>query len=84
MKEDEPISPWAYPNPTDRYLTVHAPYNGRVELLSLSGQAMLPAQSVVLDTDTPLDLENLPEGTYLLRLLAENHPPLVQKIVVWK
>ncbi len=84
VQDDEPISPWAYPNPTDRYLTVHAPYNGRVELLSLSGQTMLAAQPVVPDTDTRLDLGDLPEGTYLLRLLAENHPPLVQKIVVWK
>ncbi len=84
VQDDEPISPWAYPNPTDRYLTVHAPYNGRVELLSLSGQVMLPVQSVVLDADTQLDLGDLPEGTYLLRLLAESHSPLVQKIVVWK
>ena len=81
---DEPISPWAFPNPTDRFLTVRPPYNGRIELVSLSGQSMLPIQPVTADTDTVLDLINLPDGTYLLQLQTENRSTLVQKVVVWK
>lgn len=81
---DEPVGPWAFPNPTDRYLTVRPPYNGRIELLSLSGQTMLPVQNVTAETDTLLDLGNLPDGTYLMQLRADNQPALVQKVVVWK
>ncbi|WP_020595148.1 FG-GAP-like repeat-containing protein [Spirosoma panaciterrae] len=81
---DEPTGPWAFPNPTDRYLTVRPPFAGRVELLSLSGQTMLPVQPVAIDADTVLDLGNLPDGNYLLRLTGDNRPAQVQKIVVWK
>ncbi|MVM31722.1 T9SS type A sorting domain-containing protein [Spirosoma sp. HMF4905] len=82
--QEEPTGPWAFPNPTDRYLTVRPPYTGQAEVLSISGQTMVPAQPVTVDTDTIIDLGNLPDGTYLLRLMADNHPTLVQKVVVWK
>ncbi|MBN8822061.1 MULTISPECIES: T9SS type A sorting domain-containing protein [unclassified Spirosoma] len=81
---DEPTGPWVFPNPTDRFLTVRPPFAGQVELLSLSGQTMLPMQPVAVDADTVLDLGNLPDGNYLLRLTGENRPAQVQKIVVWK
>lgn len=81
---DEPTGPWAFPNPTDRFLTIRPPYNGQAELLSISGQVMLPLQTVSADLDTQLDLGNLPDGTYLLRLTADGHSTQVQKIVVWK
>ncbi|GAB4012114.1 hypothetical protein GCM10028808_27250 [Spirosoma migulaei] len=81
---EEPTGPWAFPNPTDRYLTVRPPFTGRVEVLSLSGQSMLPTQPVSADTDTILDLGGLPDGTYLLRLMADNHAAQIQKVVVWK
>lgn len=81
---EEPTGPWAFPNPTDRYITIHPPYKGQAELLSISGQVMLPNQPVSANTDTQLDLGNLPDGTYLLRLTADNRPAHVQKIVVWK
>lgn len=82
--EPEPTSPWAFPNPTDRYLTIRPPHPGQVELISTSGQSMLPAQAVKAGTETTLDIGQLPDGTYLLRLTADNHPALVQKVVVWK
>ena len=82
--EPEPTGPWAFPNPTDRYLTIRAPHNGQVELISLSGQTVLPAQSVRSGLETQVDVGQFPDGTYLLRLTATDHPTLVQKVVVWK
>ena len=82
--EPEPTGPWAFPNPTDRYLTVRAPHTGQIELVSLSGQTMLTAQPVRAGTDTRLDVGPFPQGLYLLRLTATGHPALVQKVVVWK
>ncbi|GAB3563735.1 hypothetical protein GCM10027578_07970 [Spirosoma luteolum] len=76
--------PWTFPNPTDRYLTVRAPYDGQVELISLSGQVLQPAQAVKADTEQTLDLEGLADGTYLLRLRAPGRGPLVEKVVLWK
>jgi hypothetical protein len=81
---DEVTGPWAYPNPTDRFLTVRPAYAGRVELLSLSGQVILPEQAVPATVETTLDLGNLADGTYLLKLTGDNRPVLVQKVVVWK
>ncbi|GAB3642761.1 FG-GAP-like repeat-containing protein [Spirosoma arcticum] len=84
---EEPTGPWAFPNPTDRYMTIRAPHNGRVELLSLSGQVVLPGQAVRANIETTVDLGNLTEGTYLLRLSADSTSPqqaLVQKVVIWK
>lgn len=84
---EEPTGPWAFPNPTDRYVTIRAPHNGRVELLSLSGQVVRPGQAVRANAETTIDLGNLSGGTYLLRLSADNaspHQALVQKVVIWK
>jgi hypothetical protein len=81
---EEAASPWAYPNPTDRFLTVRPTYAGRVELLSLSGQIIVSEQSVPANVETTLDLGNLADGTYLLKLTGDNRPTVVQKVVVWK
>lgn len=81
---EESTGPWAFPNPTDRFLTVKPAFSGRLELVSLSGQGMLPVQDVQSDAETVLDLSALPDGTYLLRLSADNRPAQVQKVVVWK
>ncbi|QJW91129.1 T9SS type A sorting domain-containing protein [Spirosoma taeanense] len=81
---EEPTGPWAFPNPTDRFLTVRSPHDGRLELLSLSGQTMLPVQTVRSGDETILDVSSLPDGTYLLRLSADSRPAQVQKVVVWK
>lgn len=81
---EEPTGPWVFPNPTERYITIRAPHTGRVDLLSLSGQVMLSSQDVRAGTETTVDLGHLPDGTYLLRLSADNRPVQVQKVVVWK
>ncbi|CCH55911.1 FG-GAP repeat protein [Fibrisoma limi BUZ 3] len=81
---EEITQPWAYPNPTNRYLTVRTPYDGRIELVSMSGQLVRPSQAVWSSTETIVDLGTLPDGMYFLRLQAENRPVRVQKIVVWK
>ncbi|GAB2576654.1 FG-GAP-like repeat-containing protein [Spirosoma areae] len=82
--DEEPTGPWAFPNPTSRYLSIRPPYDGQVELVSLSGQRVLPAQTVRAAVETTVDLGLLPDGTYLLRLLAPNRPGRVQKILVSK
>jgi hypothetical protein len=84
VPDEEPTSPWVFPNPTDRYLTVRPHYTGRIEIMSLSGQVVVPEQAVKVDEETVLDLGNLADGTYLLRLLTDKRPPQIQKVVVWK
>ncbi|MFD2937257.1 T9SS type A sorting domain-containing protein [Spirosoma flavum] len=84
VTEEEPTSPWVFPNPTERYLTIRPRYDGRIELVSLSGQAMLPIQMVKANIETTLDLVDLPDGTYIIRLLIDNRPAQMQKVVVWK
>ncbi|MBD2751291.1 FG-GAP-like repeat-containing protein [Spirosoma validum] len=81
---EEPISPWVFPNPTDRYLTVRSPYDASVDVVSLSGQVVLAGQSVRANIETVIDLKSAASGMYLARLSADNHPVRVQKIVVWK
>ena len=81
---EEPIRPWVFPNPTDRYLTIRPPADGRLDVVSLSGQSLLPVQTVRANMDTILDLGSLPDGTYIVRLLADNGYVQGQKVVVWK
>lgn len=80
----EPVLPWAYPNPTERYVTIRPPHDGIAEVISLSGQQLMQGMSVRAYNETLLDLGTLGDGTYLVRLLSEGKPPLVQKVVVWK
>ena len=83
---EEPTGPWAFPNPTDRYVIIRAPHSGQVELVSLSGRIIRSGQAVRADTETTIDLGTLPDGTYFLRLSTDSRsvPVLVQKVVVWK
>jgi hypothetical protein len=81
---DEPIMPWAYPNPTERYVTIRPPHDGMAEVISLSGQLLMTGVAVRAFNETQFDLGPLGEGTYLIRLLSDNKPVRVQKVVVWK
>jgi hypothetical protein len=86
---EEPIMPWAFPNPTERYLTIRPVQEGYVDVISLSGQIVLSAQPVKAGVDTQLDLGELPDGIYLMRLQASSQnagsrPIQMQKVVVWK
>ncbi len=88
---EEPTRPWVFPNPTDRYLTIRAPYDGSVDVISLSGQAILSGRVVRANAETVIDLNNIAGGTYLVRLSSNNpnagpHPVRVQvqKIIVLK
>lgn len=81
---EEPTGPWAFPNPTNRYVTVRPPRPGRVDLLTVSGRVVRLAQPVPAHTETQLDLGDLPGGTYLLRLAADGQPTRVEKIIVSK
>lgn len=79
---EAPVAPWVFPNPTDRYVTIRAPYAGRVEVLSLDGRRVTVPQSVMGQTDAQLDLALLPGGVYLLRLTAEDKPTKVSRVVL--
>jgi hypothetical protein len=79
---ENPESTWAFPNPTDRFVTIRAPYAGRVDVLSLDGRRVTVPQVVTGQTDTQLDLGTLPGGVYLLRLTAGNKPTKVSRVVL--
>lgn len=80
----EPTGPWAFPNPTDRFLTINPPYDGRLDLLAPTGRSVWTGPTVRTGVETGVDLGHLAGGTYLLRLLADSRPPLVLKVVVWR
>lgn len=86
---EEPTDPWVFPNPTNQYVTIQSPYDGLIDVVSLSGQVVLTGQTVRANVETVIDLKHVAGGTYLLRLSADNRnavqrPVRVQKIVVWK
>lgn len=81
---EESAGPWVFPNPTDRYLTIRSPYDGSIDVVSLTGQPVWSGQVVQGNVDTLVDLKNVAGGTYLIRLFADNRPVLAQKIIVWK
>ena len=81
---EEPVQPWVFPNPTNRYVTVRAPHNGHLELLSLTGQVVHSGPDVRVNVETTVDLGTLPGGTYVVRLTAPDRTSLVQKVVIWK
>lgn len=81
---EEPVQPWVFPNPTNRYVTIRAAYNGHLELVSLTGQVMRSGQDVRANIETTVDLGTLPGGTYVVRLTAPNQTSLTQKVVIWK
>lgn len=81
---DEPVTPWTFPNPTERYLTIRPPADGLAEVISLAGQVVLPGQWVRAGNDVGFDLGALPDGVYFVRITAEGFGPMTQKVVVWK
>lgn len=81
---DESISPWAYPNPTDRFVTVRPRHDGQAEIVNLSGQVVRAGIWVRAHNETSLDLGSLDDGTYLIRLISSDKPARVQKVVLWK
>jgi len=82
LSTEAPETVWAFPNPTDRYVTLRLPHAGRVEVLGLDGRRMIAPQLVAGKTDVPLDLGTLPGGVYLLRLTAEDKPTKVSRVVL--
>lgn len=81
---DEPVTPWAFPNPTERYLTIRPPADGLAEVISLAGQVVLPGQWVRAGNDVGFDLGALSDGVYFVRITADGRGPLTQKVVLWK
>ncbi len=79
---EAPSTPWAYPNPTDRFVTILAPNAGLVDVLSIDGRRVMAGQSVAKQSEFRLDLGNLPGGMYLLRLSAEGQPTKVSRVVL--
>ncbi|MBN8826888.1 MAG: VCBS repeat-containing protein [Spirosoma sp.] len=79
---EERIGPWAFPNPTDRFITVKPPYSGCLEIFSLTGQRMLVVQDVNASIETTVDLKGLIDGIYMLRLSSNNHATQIQKVLI--
>ncbi|WP_234735083.1 T9SS type A sorting domain-containing protein [Tellurirhabdus bombi] len=80
---EEPISgPWAFPNPTDRYVQLVPPADGWVEVLNLNGQTVGKRQSVKEKVITWLDLGNHATGVYILRFTSAKNQVRTQKVVV--
>jgi CubicO group peptidase (beta-lactamase class C family) len=60
-----------YPNPTSNYLVVQAPYlYQQIQLVSVFGNVVLNIQSQNLSTT--LNLEDLPNGIYTLKIKSEH------------
>ncbi|MBO0940041.1 T9SS type A sorting domain-containing protein [Fibrella sp. HMF5335] len=76
------FKPWAYPNPTDRFVTIMPPHAGSLDVLSTDGRRVLAGQLVVKQAECRLDLGNLPGGVYLLRLTAPGEPTKVSRVVL--
>ncbi|UFH56116.1 FG-GAP-like repeat-containing protein [Spirosoma sp. KNUC1025] len=81
---EEPTGPWAFPNPTDRYLTIRPPYDGQIDVVSLSGQVVMSSQAVLANVETVVDLQRITNGMYLIRLSGSNRSPQVQKVLLLK
>ncbi|WP_128546430.1 T9SS type A sorting domain-containing protein [Larkinella soli] len=82
--DDEVRNPWAYPNPTDRFLRIYAPENGVVDVLNGKGQPVTPRLSVKAYTEATLDLGTLPQGIYLVRLMRDGRAVMTRKVVLTK
>ena len=78
----EPVLPWAFPNPTSRYVTVRPAYAGQVDVVALDGRLVAEPQLVNAQTDAQLDLGTLPTGMYLLRLRADDKPTKVSRVML--
>ena len=76
--------PWAFPNPTENNLTVLSAYDGKLDLVNLKGQLLLPSVEIKAQIRSDLDLKNVSAGMYLLRLFTTDNRQLVQKIIVNK
>ena len=69
-----------YPNPVEDHLTVHYSPDVkplRVELLDLQGR-LLGTQKSDLES---IDMQNLPTGTYTMRVVLDNGKTYCDKIV---
>ena len=82
LATEEPAAVWAFPNPTDRFVTIRAPYAGLVEVVGLDGRRVSSPQPVTAQTEAKLDLGTLPGGVYLLRLSAGDKPTKVGRVVL--
>ena len=59
-----------YPNPTKHFVTVEAENMTEVSVYNLLGQCVM--QKVAEESQTTIDLQNVSEGLYLLRVKTEN------------
>ena len=59
-----------YPNPTKHFVTVEAENMTEVSVYNLLGQCVM--QKKAEGSQTTIDLQNVSEGLYLLRVKTEN------------
>lgn len=69
-----------FPNPTDRFVNIETDGINRVEVLDSKGSLVYSAQAEIIKQ---LDLQNLANGTYYLKLYSsDNSIPVISKSIV--
>jgi len=59
-----------YPNPTIDKVTMETPSTGFLSVLNLCGQQLL--QQRIIEPKTTIDINELPNGVYVIKLIGEN------------
>ncbi|WP_026211535.1 T9SS type A sorting domain-containing protein [Lewinella cohaerens] len=87
MGSEEEIQFNTYPNPVDRNLRVKAPVLAEqptsISIYSLYGQVMFQKDLAYWPQEGyDIDMQALPNGTYLIKLETEGLDPMIQQVVV--
>jgi hypothetical protein len=77
----DPEAEIIYPNPIERYLYFRADATTRVDVFSVLGQLLISYSNILPSNKASIDLKNLPQGTYLVKI-SNSEVSTVKKIVV--
>lgn len=69
-----------FPNPAKKHVYLKTSSNGLYQIYNLQG--MMVQEGVVLEGTQALDLKDLPQGVYVIRLTLETMPEMAQTLIV--